>query len=411
MLREMLDRTGIEPRKAAGLLGIDTELFEEWLSNQKSIPQSILDTLSSVVGLDLSPYMQRKVASQEAASLTPAIWFRFRGERLVSEDREFVFLIRRLGNYINDLEEVTGARAVGWKALFQEIRQRVNIQAPPRIQGIEAANMFRESRGLSSGADGIGEILRGNLRAMGMLVVESPIPESQLEGCCFYLGNRSTESERPCVFANSHHTTWFRRNMILLHEVAHAIFDAESAGATLDFVDEGEPHESLAEQRADAFAQQVLAPRQTLVHVTQRSGIKWNELSPRALARVIADVHAEKRTILRSAFEAGLISMELYAKYGEYDVSALLPSLTQRALSTSEYIKSLTADEVRWVGKRTTTTTSRPLRLPMPYVKSVVDVWVAGDISAGKAAEMLMIDDDTFAERFAEQNHSDQQFA
>jgi len=47
----------------------------------------------------------------------------------------------------------------------------------------------------------------------------------------------------------------------------------------------------------------------------------------------------------------------------------------------------------------------------MPYVKSVVDVWVAGDISAGKAAEMLMIDDDTFAERFAEQNHSDQQFA
>src|SRR5882757_9609933 len=197
MLREVFEHTGLEPAKAAALLGLSPELFQEWLVNQREIPASVLALMSNVMGVELGPYLQRKVPTQEAAAITPAIWYRFRGDKVVQEDREFVLLVRRLGYFINELEEITDAKAVGWRALFQEIRQKIDIQAPPRVQGIQAANMFRESRGLSVGASGIGDALRGNLRSMGVLVIETPIPQSKLEGCCFYVGTRP--GERPCV--------------------------------------------------------------------------------------------------------------------------------------------------------------------------------------------------------------------
>lgn len=398
MLRELLEHTGIDVTRTAGLLGVSDEIFDEWLSNQRQIPTSMLTTLSNVVGIDLSPYVRRKVGTQEAASVTPAIWFRFRGDRLVSADREFVFLVRLLGFYINDLEEVTGNRAVGWKSLFQEIRQRVNLQAPPRLQGIEAANMFRESRGLSTGASGIGEVLRGNLRSMGVLVIEAPLPESQLEGCCFYVGERPTD--RPCVFANSHHTTWFRRNMILLHEIAHAIFDAESSGAALDFASGLAGSDALAEERADAFAQQVLAPKQVLVHVAQRNGISWRSITAGDMAKLVAEIGAEKRTILRSAYECELVTEDEYIRYGELEISPILKELSTHALSTRDFIRLTGATSQEWVGKRTTTTTSRELRLPVSYVSAVLKACRAGEISRGRASEMLMVDAEVFSERF-----------
>lgn len=397
MLRELLQRTGLEPERTAALLGINPELFQEWLANQRPIPPSVLKTLSNVVGLDLEPYLQRKLPSQEAAAVTPAIWFRFRGERLVPQDREFVLLIRRLGFFINELEEVAGAKSVGWKALFQDIRTQIDIQAPPRVQGIQAANMFRDSRGLSVGALGIGEVLRSNLRTAGILVVETPAPKSKLEGCCFYVGSRP--DERPCIFANTHQTTWFRRNATLLHEVAHAIFDAESAGAALDFYDDA-PNSKLAEERADAFAQQVLVPRQVLQHVAQRSGIRWDSLTENSLAALVAETHTEQRTILRAALECELITTESYDAYLNFDIGATLRHISMHALSTEEYIRTHDREAYKWHGKRSTTLGSTALRLPTPYVKAVLDTFSSGEISRGKAADMLMITDDQFRNRF-----------
>jgi Zn-dependent peptidase ImmA (M78 family) len=396
MLREILANTLISPETVARLLGINTEIFLEWVANQRPIPNSVLEMLSGVIGVDLAPYLERKVPVQEAAAITPAIWYRFRQSSLTPEDREFVFLVRRLGSHINELEEATGAKAVGWKTLFQEIRQKVDTQAPPRVQGIEAANMFRESRDLSRGSTGIGEVLRGNLRSMGVLVVEGSLPKSRLEGCCFYVGNRP--HERPCVFANSYQSTWFRRNLIILHEVAHAIFDAESAGAALDFYD-GDT-DKLAEERADAFAQQVLVPRTVLHHITQRSGIKWEALSPNNLAKLVAETHAEKRTILRSAFESGLISQSLLDQYLDFDIAAILPGISYHALSTDEYIKVCGVNSDDWKGKRNTTIPSRTIRLPPAYIKGVIEAVKNGSISRGKAAAMLMIDERDFEERF-----------
>jgi Zn-dependent peptidase ImmA (M78 family) len=396
MLREMIENTGILPEKVAALLGYNPEIFQQWLVNQRPMPESVLQVLSDVIGSNLEPYLERKISTKEAGAVTPAIWYRFRGAGLVEADREFVFLIRRLGYFLNELEEITGARSVGWKSLFQEIRQKVDIQAPPRVQGIQAARMFRESRGLSSGATGIGEALRGNLKAMGVLVVESPIPQSKLEGCCFYVGTRP--SERPCVFANSHHSTWFRRNMILLHEVAHAIFDAETEGATLDF--HNEYHAAISEERADAFAQEALVPRNTLFHISQRQGFSWVSLTPRQLATICAECHTEKRTVLRAAFEADLISQELFDHYSEMEIGGLLPDITEHALSTEEYIRSRGQETAAWIGKRESTIPSRKIRLPVAYIKTVLEALDNACISRGKAAEMLFVDNDVFRERF-----------
>lgn len=396
MLREVFETTGLEPAKAAALLGLSPELFQEWLADQREVPASVLSLLSNVIGLELKPYLQRKVPLQEAAAITPAIWYRFRGEGLVIEDREFVLLVRRLGYFINELEGITNAKAVGWRSLFQDIRQKIDIQAPPRVQGIQAADMFRESRGLSVGATGIGDVLRGNLRSMGVLVIETPIPKSNLEGCCFYVGSRP--DERPCVFANTHHTTWFRRNEILLHEIAHGIFDAESCGATLDFFED--VRALLIEERADAFAQQVLAPRQVIQHIAQKRGIKWSNLSADGLATLVADTHAEKRLILRSALESALISKEQHDTYKDFDIASTLHTLSPHALTTDEYLRTCGEESDLWVGKRNTTYPGTSLRLPSAYADAVVRAFRDGEISRGKASEMLMIDDSDFRERF-----------
>jgi len=200
------------------------------------------------------------------------------------------------------------------------------------------------------------------------------------------------------VFANSYQTTWFRRNMILLHEVAHAIFDAETAGATLDFYNPD--LNKLAEARADAFAQQVLVPKIVLQHIAQKHGIQWNALSAESLARLVAETHAEQRAVLRSALENELISFQLFEHYSAFDIAATLPSLSHHALSTEEYIRVSGTNATEWKGKRNTTIPSRTMRLPSSYIKAVTEAFKNGNISRGKAAAMLMIDEDVFQERF-----------
>jgi hypothetical protein len=88
-------------------------------------------------------------------------------------------------------------------------------------------------------------------------------------------------------------------------------------------------------------------------------------------------------------------------EYQQFDISALLPALSEHALSTNEFIRvkgKQSADE--WVGKRKTTLSCHTLQLPVPYIKAVVNTYGSGEISRGKAAEMLMIDTDEFDKRF-----------
>ena len=66
-------------------------------------------------------------------------------------------------------------------------------------------------------------------------------------------------------------------------------------------------------------------------------------------------------------------------------------------------MQSLAADMPKWIARnRTTSLGTRRLRLPAGYVKQIIDLTNAGEISLGKAAEMCMMDRYTFAERFGD---------
>ncbi len=402
MLEKILEATGLDAQACARLLGISPTTFAEWLADQRPIPESYLVLLADILGVEPSILRMSSKQAHRISDLTPAIWYKFRGERLTEADRECVVLIRQLGHYQNEIEDVTGKKAVGWKPLFEGIRQSVDAQAPPGEQGRRAARLFRESTGLSQCASGIGNVFRGNLRRLGILIIESPIQESTVEGCSFYVG--AHPMDRPCVFANTYHSTWFRRNVILMHEVAHAIFDASSSGASLDFVDSTEQTE-LSEQRAQSFAQEALLPKEVLNHVAQSLGIKWDKISSEDMAQLVAETQVEQRLIIRAAVGSGFISPELELVLQKFEIADRLRQISDRALTTTEFLeKYRTGDEKRklLLGKRITTIPSLPLLLPVPYVRGVIDALKEKVISKGRAAELLMIDKYDLESRFDE---------
>jgi Zn-dependent peptidase ImmA (M78 family) len=400
MLHVVLESAGLDAKTCAGLLGFNPDLFAEWSAGQRPIPESVLPLLSAV--FSVPPSLLRsstKAAKSFKEDITPAIWYKFRGPELVSADRECVVLIRQIGHYQNELEAVTRNRSTQWKSLFESIRETIDLQAAPREQGRSAARMFRESTSLGHGAKGSGDLLRSLLRSLGVLVLETPVKESRLEGCSFYVGTQS--SSRPCVFAQTHHVNWFRRNMVLMHEVGHSIFESAFVGASLDFIDAQETGEPL-ELRAQAFAQECLVPKSVLVHVAQSHGIKWANLSARSLARLVAETQVEQRTVITAAVDAGLVATESAEDLKRVDISGDLHELSPHALSTEEYLELVGQNAQEWIGKRATTLTPRSLRLPIGYVMSVVEAYRNSQISLGKAAQYLLVDETEFVERFGD---------
>lgn len=402
MLQVVLDSAGLDGQTCAGLLGINPTVFAEWSAGQRPIPESVVPLLSAVFSVPPSVLRTPAKAAKgmKESDVTPAIWFKFRGPELVDADRECVILIRQIGHYLNELEAATRNRSMQWKTLFESIRNSIDLQTAPAEQGRSAARMFRECTSLGHGQKGSGEVLRGLLRSLGVLVFETPLKESRLEGCSFSVG--SLAATRPCVFANTHHVTWFRRNMVLMHEVGHAIFESAFVGASLDFMNREDEAEPL-EMRAQAFAQECLIPKSVLIHAAQTNGIKWTNISPRSLAKLVADTHVEQRTVANAAAEAGLVTQESSEELKRFDISQELRELSQHALSTDEYLELIGSTNAQeWIGKRTTTLTPRPLRLPVGYVTSVVDAYRGSQISTGKAAEYLMIDPFEFTHRFGD---------
>lgn len=402
MLQIVLDSVGLDGPTCAALLGFNPSTFAEWSAGQRPIPESVLPLLSAVFSVPVSilrmPAKAAKSAKEE--DITPAIWYKFRGPELVNADRECVLLIRQLGHYLNELEAVTRSRSIQWKTLFESIRNGTDLQSAPREQGRTAARMFREATSLGHGAKGSGDVLRGLLRALGVLVFETPLKESRIEGCSFYVGTQA--APRPCVFANTHHVTWFRRNVVLMHEIGHSIFESAYVGASLDFLGRDDAAEPL-EMRAQTFAQECLVPKSVLVHAAQSHGIKWTNLSARSLARLVAETHVELRTVLSAAVDANLIPLEMAEELKRVDIAKDLHELSQHALSTEEFLELVGATNAQeWIGKRTTTLTPRTLRLPVGYVGAVVDAYRNAQISTGKAAEYLMIDDSEVIERFGD---------
>lgn len=400
ILQSVLKEAKFSPSQCAGLLGISPKLFEEWVSGQRIVPRSYALTLSSVLGVPAEDILvPRKPGHAGEGDMLPAIWFKLREPRLSDADRECVLLTRHLGHLYNELEEVTGKKLVGWRSLFNEVRDGVDFQAPPREQGRQAARLVRSMRSLDSGKRGIGDVLRMNLRSAGILVIESPVPHSSLEGCCFFVG--AQPNERPCIFANTYKTTWFRRNAVLAHELAHSLFEGKNTGASLDFLDSGEGTD-IPELRANAFAQELLAPTEVLKHAAQSRGYSLATLHPESLAWLVAETHVEQRLIAQALVDAGIIDLERASNYRQMDIAADLRKFSDHSLSSAEYLSRLGGDASAWLGKRSTTIPSKSLRLPVPYVTAVVSAHDEGTISRSRASELLMIEESDFVARFSE---------
>ena len=395
MLKDVVKDTGLGQDACAGLLGINPKLFNEWLVGQRPIPSFLIPQLSTVFGIS-----EQDLVSTRAFSDAPAIWYKLRDSRLVQSDRESIMLIRNLGFFWAQLEDLTKSKNVLWKALFDQVRAAVSKQASPSDQGKIAAQLFRSARSLSHGARGIGTAIRDNLRGTGLLLIESPLPKSNVEGCSFYVGQPGAEV--PSLFANTYGSTWFRRNLVIMHELGHALFDLESEAVSVDYKGEEEYCE-LQERRAQAFAQEMLVPMEVLRHIQSSSGFKWSDLNPRDLALLMAGTDVETRTLLQAAVEAGFIDEHLAAKYAEFHVWDELRQLTPRALSTKEFLRQTIGEQSVWpANKRTTTVSSLRLRLPVSYVKNVLTAARDEDISLRKAAEMLMMDRETLLDRFGD---------
>ena len=401
MLKQIIEATRLSPEFCASLLRVPAEHFREWMDGKRPLPQFVIPELSTILGVGEKTLLSRApIRGTEA--LAPAIWFKLRADNLTDADREFVALVRRLGFFMGQLDTIRDLRsASSWRAVAQTVLGQIDRAAPPAVQGRDAASVFRAAANFSHGQTGIGELIRPRLRQIGLVVIESPIPKSTLEGCSFTIGR--DEGLRPCIFANTFKSTWFRRNEVLLHEVCHVIFDLENDPVPMDFRDQAEDVSGLSEARARAFAQEALVPRSVLIHYANQLGIKWSAVAPQQLTQLIAQAHVEQKTLLRAAYEADLISEELLSQYSGYNCGALLSDFSSHALPTREYLRTQASESPKWIAEnRNTTVGTRTLRLPAGYVQQVIETANAGDISSAKAAELVMMDRYAFAERFGE---------
>jgi Zn-dependent peptidase ImmA (M78 family) len=399
MLQDIIDSTKLDPAFCAELVGVATDQFQEWLSGAP-LPRFVIPELSSILGVPEKTLIScggSKARSTDSGVLAPAVWYKLRNERLTTSDREMVGLVRKLGYYIDQLKSIRNTRVRRFEVVFRTVRAEVDRTQPPTLQGRAAARAFRSTTELEHGEQGIGEWVRPTLRKLGVLVVESPI-KSDVEGCTFMVGSEA--SLTPCLFANSYKSTWFRRNAVIMHELAHAILDLENDPVALDFKD-GTEQTELSELRAQVFAQESLVPRSVLVRMANRFGLKWSDLTAENVARLVADSHVEKGLVLKAALDHELIDAAQFERYSSYECDPLVRSLSSHALTTREFLKKHAAESPKWVAEnRNTNVGRRPLRLPSTYVAEVVGAFNDGEISMGKAAEMLMVEKETFRARF-----------
>ena len=401
MLRDIIEATKLAPAYCAELIRVSPDQFNDWLTQKKPVPGFALAELSSILGVSESNINSNNHLGEEP----PAIWFKLRDSKLNDEDREFVGFVRKLGYYLSQLQQIQG-RKTSYESVFDQVRKSIDPTSHPAIQGRTAAKAFREASGLSQGQSGIGEVVRSHLRALGILLVESPLPHSDIDGCCFRVGLET--STTPCIFSNTFKSSWFRRNIVIAHELCHAIFDLDNEQVALDYKPDSEypfldldTSIDISEHRAQIFAEECLIPKTVLVTITNQVGINWDQLTVDNVCLLIAKSHTEKSVILRAALRGGLITKDQHELYLGFDCSQGIKNLTDRALSTKEYLAKIGEDSPNWKAEnRKAKIGNRVLRLPVGYVNLVLNTLGERAISESKAAEMLMVDKDTFRERF-----------
>lgn len=131
-------------------------------------------------------------------------------------------------------------------------------------------------------------------------------------------------------------------------------------------------------------------------------GIRWSTLNAYALACLVADTHVEQKLVISAAIDYGFIEPERQDQLDDVEIHGELLKLSNHALSTEQFLEKNGESASDWIGKRTTTLSPKAIRLPIGYVNAVVDAYRNRQISPGKAAEYLIIDEQELAERFGD---------
>lgn len=390
MLSEVVKALDLPLEFWPSLAACSPKQMEEWLAGQRQLPMSVARRISAAVGVPVDVLIGSATATGGAERTLPPLWLKAREKNLqrasVTALAVTRLLVSKYDEALSLLEEPPGE----YKQLLNDIRGRVDLQAPPEVQGEVAADAFLKLTGLGQTARPIGEVLRGALRNRGLLVIETPINDKSLEGFCIPVG--AGAKARPCLLANSFTTTWFRRNEVLLHELGHAIFDLEGAFALFDVKtseEDGETLSSLAEERASSFALHALIPRRLLLTV----GSSLGNATSATVAELIANTHAEQRLIAKAVVKYGLLSLELAERFRAVKVSQQdLIRATPHAKGLARLDTDQLADaRVREWETRKTTFPISGVRLPIPFVQVVLRVLEQRKITAAKAAELLMV--------------------
>jgi len=393
MLRDIVKLSQLDTKFCASLFGVAPEQFYEWLSGNRPVPKFLLRELASVFGvqpMDVTGQRSRQDA-------VPAIWYKLHSqERSSPADLEIVGLIRKLCFNFSELQPLLGQTSDRWDQISQTVRTQIVQSASILTQARTAAEIFRREIGWEHGSGGSGQFIRPNLRNAGLVIVESPVPDSQIEGCSFRV---RSDRDIACVFANSYQSTWFRRNAVILHEVCHGIFDLEGDPVSIDY--RHETSDDLKEKRANLFAQECLVPRAVLTHITSKLGIKWSAITKETLARIVAECNVEPRLVLRAAFDAKLITTEQLDTYAQYECTSLLKQFTDHALTTREFLVKIPKEHHPWFFEdRFVKIGNRGILLPVGYIKAIIELLSSGRITSQRAAELAMMDHYTFQERF-----------
>ncbi len=399
MLAEVLKPFDLAPDFWASLVGCSEEQLCEWLSGQRELPLSLARRFSSLTGVDAGVLVRSPKGNEDPLSLIPPLWLKAREENLSETARQAIAIAQLVGSKYTEIAELTGSQSDAYKNLFAEIKSAHDLRAPARKQGESSALTFLRLSGLGTGARGIGEVLRGYLRARGVLVLEMSIGEN-VEGFCLPIGSRV--GSRPCLIANGYRATWFRRNFVILHELAHAVFDLDGSGATFDVGADAElsDSKSRSEDRANSFALHVLVPRRMLVNL-ESNGLRLLGAGKESLAQIVAATHAEQRTVVRAALEYDLIDETEASRLLSLDIASDLRRVSDHARDLASTRPDYVVDQdfKRWKDRRT----SFPIegvRLPIPLVSMVVSAFRDQKISYGKAADLLMATDEELSKQY-----------
>ncbi len=392
-LATILSTFGVDRKFWAQLLGCSDRQLNDWWLGRRELPHSVAETLSEAIGVSVALLRQSKEPVKPEAILPP-LWLKARQSGVDEAGHRAIASARFLAARYEEVLSLIEPSSVSPRLLVNEIKTVVDPQRPARGQGAQAAHAFLALTTLGKGAFGIGEVIRGFLRARGVLILETPIDNAHLEGFCVPVGREA--SVRPCIVANSYRTTWFRRNYVILHEFAHAVFDLDAANGVFDL--SGSGRDEIAEQRADSFALHVLVPQRLLLATLQRHRMRLKDLDEIGMAELISTTHAEQGLLIKAAQEYGLVSDADAERLARLRVARELRAKSNHARGLAGLSKeALIYPEVLNWGPRLTSFPLDGLRLPIPFVRLVLQALESGKINSGKAAELLMADDDQLA--------------